>query len=894
MGDPFEVGVRRRVPGDHTSDLIDEAMSSARAGKRAPASKLDGEEGRKLHRRLLDWLFHERAKQAENRLQMAIDADYYDGKQWDSEDAEIVKSRGQMPLVYNEVAPMVDWMIGTERRTRVDWSVLPRTEDDVIGADCKTKVMKYVSDINKSPFARSRAFADAMKAGIGWIDDGARDDPTKDVIYSMYEDWRRVLHDSSGYDYDLDDARYVFRWRWTDDDLAMTMFPERANIVRRAIVDAGETTEADIDADWYLGEQMGPGSGSMYASGDGVFGEASRRRVKLIECQFKMPARVKIISDGPLRGLFLSDQDLVLMEAASRTRASIVERVVMRTHIAVFTESALLSVAPSVYRHNRFSLTPIWCYRRSSDRMPYGVVRRVRDVQQDINKRASKALFLLSTNQIIADENAVADKDEARFEADQADGYIEVKAGKNFKLQRDTDAATGQIQMMTLGAQTIQKSVGVNNENLGRQTNAESGEAIKARQMQGSVSTTEPFDNLRFAVQTQGEKLLSLVEQFYTEEKVIRLTQGAGKRVQWLRINQPELQTDGSFRVLNDLSAAAADFVVSEQDYAGTLRQVMFESMTEIAGRLPPELAVRFLRMAYEYSDMPNKDSIVEEIRKITGEEDPNKELTPEEAAQAEANRQAQAQALQMQNDMASEALNEQRAKTQKLLAEAQAIRAKVGDGNDGTHAALTQIQEQAAAKLEAMSQQLQEAQRKAASDTLKIRTDADTRIEIAHIEAANRERVAEIQNSATKQIDSLLTRLDDMAKSIQDVGTQAKEANSAAAAAAKQAEQVGKGAEEAQRAAADAAKAAEAATKAVEKVGKDVKDTASAAKPAEAPAATPSITVPITFSQGAIQVDAKQPAGNKTITLNAGGQKVTGTIASDKPATDKPKGTKK
>ena len=35
------------------------------------------------------------------------------------------------------------------------------------------------------------------------------------------------------------------------------------------------------------------------------------------------------------------------------------------------------------------------------------------------------------------------------------------------------------IQMMTLNAQAIQKSAGVSQENMGRQTNAVSGEAIK-------------------------------------------------------------------------------------------------------------------------------------------------------------------------------------------------------------------------------------------------------------------------------------------------------------------------------------------------------------------------------------------------------------------------------
>jgi hypothetical protein len=60
-----------------------------------------------------------------------MDADFYDNLQWSPDDAQILKDRGQMPLVFNEVAPMVDWLIGTQRRTAVDWRVLPRSEDDV-------------------------------------------------------------------------------------------------------------------------------------------------------------------------------------------------------------------------------------------------------------------------------------------------------------------------------------------------------------------------------------------------------------------------------------------------------------------------------------------------------------------------------------------------------------------------------------------------------------------------------------------------------------------------------------------------------------------------------------------------------------------------------------------
>jgi len=143
----------------------------------------------------------------------------------------------------------------------------------------------------------------------------------------------------------------------------------------------------------------------------------------------------------------------------------------LRTLDSYVAEGDLLAAGLSIFRHNRYTLTPVWCYRRSRDRLPYGVIRRVRDMQQDLNKRASKALFLLNTNQVIADEGAVDDWDMLRDEADRPDGLIVKKAGRELDIRRDTDAATGQIEMMQLAAQSIQKSAGVGNENLaGRPT----------------------------------------------------------------------------------------------------------------------------------------------------------------------------------------------------------------------------------------------------------------------------------------------------------------------------------------------------------------------------------------------------------------------------------------
>lgn len=772
--------VRGKASGDGDAMGVDERL---RRGVVATTKthELDGDEALEDLRKLLGWYYWERERQALNRMEMAVDADMYDNDQWDAEDAATLKERGQMPLVYNEVAPMCDWLIGTQRRAAVDWKVLPRTEDDVQGADVKTKVLKYVSDVNRSAFNRARAFADAVKVGIGWLDNGVRDDPSQDILYDRYEDWRHVLWDSLCYEPDLSDARYVFRWRWVDEDVALLMFPGREHEIRAAL-NAGQADgpldEEDEEDDEGLGFGARPGglnepSGVLRAAGTGMVVDAQRRRVRLIEAQYRRPARVKLVADGPFKGAVMHPADRVLADAVGREGATIIDKMMMRVHVAVFTERAMLARGPSAYRHNRFSLTPVWCYRRGRDRLPYGVIRRVRDIQQDLNKRASKALFYLNSNQVVMDEGAVEDIAEARDEASRPDGLIVTRPGKNFEIRRDTDAATGQIQMMALAAQTIQKSAGVADENLGRETNAVSGQAIKARQQQGSVVMTEPFDNLRLATQIQGEKLLSLAEQWYTEEKVIRLT-GSKGALEWVRVNAPEVGPDGAVRFLNDITASMADFQVSEQDYAGTLRQVMFDSLNQIAMKLPPEVSLRLLTMAYEFSDLPNKDEIADQIRKLTGDRDPNKEPSPEEAQAAQDQAAQQAEAMQMQRETAMQALEEQRAKVReinaraaKLEAESQAA-AMGADGPAGmppeVEAQMRQMQEQAAQQVEQLSDALRKAQADLANRTIQIDREADVKLQLADIDRDTKLRVAEITATSDAQLEKLKQNLNDLA----------------------------------------------------------------------------------------------------------------------------------
>lgn len=789
----------------HTEELwLEEAddkagmISADGQGAGTPAAgthELDNDHNKKVLRQLLSWYYEERERQSVNRYQMAIDHDFYDNLQWSEEDAADVESRGQMAICYNEVAAMVDWVIGTERRTRVDWQVLPRSPQGVKTADVKTKVLKYVEDINKLQFKRSRSFDDAVKGGIGWMDDGARGDPTEDILYSRYESWRNVLHDSVAQELDLSDGRYIFRWRWMDLDIAIAMFPERENVLRAAAVNQSQLEYPDDEDFYYLGQRFNsqdrmPESFSRRNfTGDPFLVGSRRRRVKLIEAQYKVPTKCQYCLGHPFDKQKYDDSHAGMKSAKESKLIGLVDAVELKMHTAIMTEKALIAGAmPAPYKHNRFTLTPIWCFKRGRDGMPYGMIRRVRDVQEDLNKRMSKSLFLLSTNQILMEEGAVDDIQEARDEVDKPDGVIVYKKNRKFEIKRDSEAAKGHAEFAEMDARKIQNAGGVNNENLGRQTNAVSGEAIKARQLQGSVQTTVVFDNSRYARQTQGEKQLSNVEQFYTEEKVIRLT-GAKGPIDWVHINKPELQPDGSVRFINDITAEQADFVMSEQDYHGTLRQAMFESMMSLVARpgLPPELALKLLRMAYDYSDMPNKDEIVAEIRKITGEPDPTKPPSPEELQAIEQQRAAQAAMFAAQQAMmAAEIAKAQgeakkvNAEAEKIIAEIQQLAAGGGDTGDGNavELAVREVQAQAAAQVERVTRevvrlqgQLERARVALENRHYEVNKRADTDIEVARIKADSEKHGSELSRQSEDALRPLHDKIKELHGKVKEIG---------------------------------------------------------------------------------------------------------------------------
>lgn len=654
--------------------------AASEAENEKPANPLDSPEKLKLLNKLRDWETQERERQAANRYQMALDEDYYDSMQWTEEEAQELMDRGQAPLVFNEIAPTIDWLSGTERRMRIDNKVLarrkePRAEQD---AENKTSLLKYLSDINNTPYVRSDAFKMSIIAGLAWIEVGIKGDPTEEPLYERVENWRNCLYDSNSVERDYSDGRYFFRHRWLDDDVASVYFHERKSLIEQSVQNGTSLVDPDDDEIWYMGARVtepghdyaGARTGKYRQYDGGVYSWSRRSRVKLTECWYKAPVLKRKFMSGAFENEVFDSNNPEHVQAL-QGGYSVYDKIEMEIRCAIYCNAGLLWEGKSPYNHGKIPFIPVWCYRRKRDNAPYGKVRSLRDPQDDLNKRHSKALFILSTKQVTMDNDALEFEgamtiDELQEEVARPDSFIVKKKGSTLEIDRDIQLAEEHLMMMDRDVMHIRNTGGANSENLGRTTNVTSGVALQERKEAGTVQNTEIFDNLRLVDKLLGEMKISNIEQFYTDEKIIRI---AGERgaVKYIHLNKP----DGQGGYLNDIAEFHADYVVSEQEYRASLLQAMFESLFDILGRIAqvaPQAALNLLDVVIDIAPgIPSKQEVVNRIRQINGQRDPGKEQTPEELQAEQDAKQLQAEQQRIALETLQENLNKLKAENTKI-----------------------------------------------------------------------------------------------------------------------------------------------------------------------------------------------------------------------------------
>lgn len=526
------------------------------------------------HVKLVQYFQEAETATFESRQLSERDRDYYDHKQFTADELAEFQRRKQPAIQVNRIKPKVDFLLGMERQMRTDPRAFPRTPIHEDAAESATESLRYVMDNNDFDYIRSDVFENMLVEGTGGAEVIVK--PGRDgleVIINQYP-WDRIFYDMHSRRRDFSDAKYMGGVIWMDVEDAK----ELGNIeaIENSLVQASGTETYDDTPRyrWVDSTRNRIRICSIWYKDDGVWNWALFTQGGII--QGGKPSPFTDENGEPQRGMEL--------------QSAFVDR--------------------EGYR--------------------YGSVRPWIDIQDEINKRRSKALHLLTMRQTLSEQGAVTDINEAKRELAKPDGHIVVQPNMRFEVLDTNDLATGQFQLLQEAKQEID-AVGANAALQGKEERNMSGRALLARQQSGATELGPVFDSLRAWQKRIYRQAWNRIQQYWTEERWIRVTDDENN-MKWVGLNRtitvgeqmeqefgpvpPQFANDPRLQIPvakeNDLAALDVDIILDDAPDTITLQSEQFEMLVQMYQANPQ--AIPF-EMIVEASSLPNKSKLLDRMK---------------------------------------------------------------------------------------------------------------------------------------------------------------------------------------------------------------------------------------------------------------------------------------
>lgn len=511
--------------------------------------------------------------------------DYYDNKQWSERSETTMRRKKQPTITRNRIKPKVDFLKGVEIGTRTDPEAAPRTPGDEESAQLATDVVRFVYDLTKFPKIKSDVFENLLIEGAGGVEVFCKPGRNGEVDVCIKRfPWDRLGWDPHSREKDFSDTLYRFAVAWMDYDQAVDRHPDHEEILSDTLSKFGTVSGTYDDAPRLR------------------WADAVRKRVCVVKLECIRHGEVYVCEF--VRGGFLVDPEpSPYLDADGIPEWSII-----------------LQSANVDREGNRYGYVLPWL-----------------DTQDEINKRASKYLHMISVRQTFSSKNAVEDVQKLKNELGNPDGHLKFEHGeygRDFGVLPTMDQASAQFQLLQEAKQEID-SVGVHAALAGADSRDLSGKAIGKLQ-QGSSTELKPlFEALAQFDNQVCRAVWNRIRQFWTSERWIRVT-GDDDAPQWVGLNVPvtradvlaeqyggdllsELQSDPRLGdvvgVKNTIAEIDVDFTIVEVPDVVNAMQEQFEALTSIFPAVPEHMKPVAFEMLVESSSMRNKKKFLERLQ---------------------------------------------------------------------------------------------------------------------------------------------------------------------------------------------------------------------------------------------------------------------------------------
>lgn len=458
-------------------------------------------------------------------LHSAIQAwEFYEGNQWEEEDRKKLKDAGLKTVTINMLSNPIDTVTGQEIRNRTKFKFLSRTgkPQEVATAETLSDLSMFVQNKNRSSRILSEAKHHARVCGLGWhsfdIDDG--------TVKEALENELEVVWDVRDRTDDLSNQGFVARMIWMTLDDAKIRFPDKKDDLESASV----SVMGDLGAFGFASQYQNVESRSRLLGQGGYFDKGSKE-VAVVEYQYRKPA--KYYTYGTDDGLLISTFDKAEAEKNAAEKNNIEVEDGYKVCFCYFAGSILLDLFDYEYQidpsKGHFTLTPFVRQRSVVTGRPMGLVEKAIDAQRLFNTKQAKINWLMAARTVIADKSAVDDPNRLKAEVAKPNAFIIKNPGKELIIDDHSREIAQHYQALALHKQEIQDALGIYDETLGAETNAQSGIAIARRQVAGSATQILSTDRFDDAVDMVAIKMLGLVQRVYDKQTTVYITDDEGR-----------------------------------------------------------------------------------------------------------------------------------------------------------------------------------------------------------------------------------------------------------------------------------------------------------------------------------------------------------------------------
>lgn len=527
---------------------------------------------------------------------------FFAGEQWETSDLNKLALQKRPAITINKIISTLGTLFGQQIYNRSETLLRPSTGANPDTAEALTKVFKQISQNNQLPWVRSELFADGVIRSRGFLD--LRLDFTDSMIGEARLtnlNSKNVVIDPDAEEYDPDLWNDVFTTKWiTPQDCAVLYSEDDAELLKSK---DGSSFPYGYDSIERVRDRFG---GVLPLAG--YYGALDpsdvRRNIRVLDRQYrKLDKQLHFvdIETGDMRTIpdtWDRNRIAAVIEKAGG-RVSTTKKLVKRIRWTVTADNVVLHDEWSPYKH--FTVIPYFPYFRYGRTI--GLVENLLGPQELLNKVSSQELHVVNTTANSGWKVKVGALKNMSIEELEQKGAMTglvMELDDVASAEKITPNATPQgLDRISYKAEEHIKTISnISDSMQGFDREDVAAKAIQAKQQAGSTNTTKVMDNLERTDYLIARNLIDLIQEYYTEPRVLHITgDDLLREPETIEVNTYD---EASGEIANDLTIGEYSIIITSTPYRATLEDSQFEqalALREAGIAIPDEVLIENSRL---------------------------------------------------------------------------------------------------------------------------------------------------------------------------------------------------------------------------------------------------------------------------------------------------------